>query len=72
MSAHVFAGLGAKHTRGFIEAAQMYMVGVIAIGVIFFFARGKSRLMWLRAAIICSATAVDIFLGARSIVDAIL
>lgn len=68
---HVFAGLGSGYARLFIEAAQMYVAGAIATGVIFFLARGKSRLMWLRAAIICSAIAVDIFLGARSIVDAV-
>jgi len=68
---HVFAGLGSGYTRLFIQAAQIYVAGAIATGVIFFLARGKSRLVWLRAAIICSAIAVDIFLGARSIVDGI-
>jgi hypothetical protein len=66
---HIFAGLGAGYTRDFIQAAQMYVAGAIATGVIFFLARGKSRLVWLRAAIICCALAVDIFLGARSLAD---
>jgi len=69
---HVFAGLGSGYTRRFIESAQMYVVGAIATGVIFFLAKGKSRLVWLRAAIVCSAIAVDIFLGAGRIVDSVM
>ncbi len=68
----IFAGLGAGYTRLFIQAAQMYVVGAIATGVVFFLARGRSRLVWLRAAIVCSAIGVDIFLGAGHIVDAVL
>jgi hypothetical protein len=68
---HIFAGLGAKYIRLFIEAAQMYVAGAIAMGVVFFLARGKSRLVWLRAAIVFSAIGVDIFLGARNIADAV-
>jgi hypothetical protein len=68
---HIFAGLGAKYIRLFIQAAQMYIAGAIAMGVVFFLARGKSRLVWLRAAIVFSAIGVDIFLGARNIADAV-
>lgn len=68
----VFAGLGSGYTRLFIEAAQMYVLGAIAVGVVFFLARGKSRLVWLRVAIICSAIAVDIFLGAGHTVDSVM
>jgi hypothetical protein len=71
-ASHVFAGLGLRYTRLFIEAAQMYVVGAIATGVVFFLARGKSRLVWLRAAIVCSAIAVDTFLGAGHIVDSVM
>jgi hypothetical protein len=69
---HIFAGLGSGYTRLFIEAAQMYVVGAIATGVVFFLARGKSRLVWLRAGIVCSAIAVDVFLGAGHIVDSVM
>ncbi len=69
---HVFAGLGAGYTRLFIQAAQMYMLGAIAVGVVFFLAKGKSRLMWLRVAIICSAVGVDILLGAGHIIDSVM
>jgi hypothetical protein len=50
----------------------MYMLGAIAVGVVFFLAKGKSRLMWLRAAIICSAVGVDILLGAGHIIDSVM
>ncbi len=69
---HVFAGLGSRYTRLFIEAAQMYVAGAIATGVVFFLARGKSRLAWLRVAIVCSAIAVDVFLGAGHVVDSVM
>jgi hypothetical protein len=64
----IFAGLGSGYTRLFIQAAQMYVTGSIAMGVIFFLARGKSRLVLLRAAIICCAIAIDVLLGTRNIV----
>jgi hypothetical protein len=69
---HIVAGLGSGYTRTFIQAAQMYMLGTIAVAVVFFLAKGRSRLMWLRAAIICSAVSVDIFLGAREIIDCVM
>lgn len=69
---HIFAGLGAKYTRLFIQAALMYVVGAIATAVVFFLAKGKSRLVWLRAMIVFLAIGVDIFLGAGHIVDAVL
>ncbi|HIJ53959.1 MAG TPA: hypothetical protein HPP66_12530 [Planctomycetes bacterium] len=68
----IFAGLGAKYARLFMQTAKMYMLGAIAVSVIFFMARAKLRHTFLRWAIICSATAVDMFLGARFIVDKIL
>jgi hypothetical protein len=68
----IFAGFGGKYADLFMQAAQMYMVGAIATGVIFFLAKGKSRLVWLRAAIVFSAIGIDVFLGAGHIVDAVL
>lgn len=68
----IFAGLGAKYARLLVEAAKMYILGAIAVAIIFFMARAKLRLHWLRWAILCSATAVDVFLGARFIVDRVL
>lgn len=68
----IFAGLGAKYARLFMQTAKMYILGAIAVSVIFFMARAKLRHTFLRWVILCSATAADIFLGARFIVDRIL
>ena len=65
----IFAGLGAKYGRCFTEAAKMYILGAITITIIFFAARAKLRIHLLRLAVLCSAAAIDIFLGARFIVD---
>ena len=67
----VFAGLGSKYAKLFVETAKMYILGAIAVAVIFFMARAKLRIRWLRWIVLCSAMAVDIFLGARFIVDKI-
>ncbi|MHC4423565.1 MAG: hypothetical protein ACYSWR_02690 [Planctomycetota bacterium] len=67
----IFLGLGAKYARLFVEAAKMYILSTIAVGIIFFMTRAKLRLHWLRWLVLCSATAVDVFLGARFIVDRI-
>jgi hypothetical protein len=57
---------------GFTETAKMYILGAIALAIIFFMTRAKLRLHWLRWTILCSAMAIDIFFGARFIVDRIL
>lgn len=67
-----FAGIGDKYARLFLIDAKMYIVGTIAIAIIFFIARAKSRIATLRLAILCLAMTTDIFLGARFIVDRIL
>lgn len=65
----VFAGLGARAGRCFTEAAKMYILGTVAITIIFFTACAKSRVHLLRLTVLCSAAAIDIFLCARFIVD---
>jgi len=67
----VFAGFGDKYANLFLADAKMYVVGTVALAIIFFIARAKLRLYWLRWAILGSATAVDIFFSARFIVDKI-
>jgi len=67
----VFAGLAAGYARLFVQTAVMYILGAIAAAIIFFMARAKLRIRTLRWAILASAMAVDIFLGARFIVDRI-
>ena len=68
----VFAALGAGYTTLFVQATKMYILGTIAVAVIFFMTRAKLRLAGLRLVLLCSAMAIDIFFGARFIVDKIL
>lgn len=67
----VFAGLADKYAARLTETAKMYILGAVATAILFFMARAKLRMHWLRWLILCSAMTVDIFLGARFIVDRI-
>jgi hypothetical protein len=67
-----FLGLGDGCARLFVEAAEIYLVGAAATGVIFFLTCRNLRLHWLRWAILCAAIGIDIVLGARYIVDQVL
>ncbi len=68
----IILGLGDGYARLFVEAAKVYILGALATAIIFLIARQKLRLHWLRWAILCAALAVDIFLGARYIVDRVM
>jgi hypothetical protein len=68
----VFLGLGAGYGRLFVQAAQVYLLGALAVASIFLLAQRNLRLHWLRWAVLCVALGVDIFLGARYIADALL
>jgi hypothetical protein len=68
----VMLGLGDGYGRLFVQAAELYLLGAVAVAVIFFLAQHNFRLHWLRWAVLCAALGVDIFLGARYIADAIL
>ncbi|NQT02793.1 MAG: hypothetical protein HQ580_12265 [Planctomycetes bacterium] len=67
-----FLGLGAGYARLFTEAGKMYVLGAIVAAIIFFMIRAKLRMRLLRQLVLCAAMAVDIFIGARYIVDRIL
>jgi hypothetical protein len=67
----VFAGFGDKYANLFLAEAKMYIVGTVALAIIFFIVRAKLRLHWLRWVVLGSAMAVDVFFGARFIVDRI-
>ena len=67
-----FLGLGAGYAKLFTEAGKMYVLGAIVVAIIFFMIRAKLRMRLLRLLVICAAMAVDIFIGARYIVDKIL
>jgi hypothetical protein len=67
----VFLGLGDKYARLLVDTAKIYILGAVTAAIIFFMARAKLRLHWLRWIILCSAAAIDLFWGARFIVDKI-
>jgi hypothetical protein len=65
----MFAGLGTKYAKLFVAAATMYILSIVAVTILYFMARTRLRINWLRMAILCSAMALDVFLGARFIID---
>ena len=67
-----FLFLGTGYARLLVETGKLYVMGAVVVGTIFFMARAKLRVWWLRWVIFCLAMGVDIFLGARFIVDRIL
>ncbi len=67
----IFAGLGRSYAKLFAETAKMYILGAIAVVILYFMARAKLRIRWLRLVLLCSAMAVDIFFSTQFIVDRI-
>lgn len=67
-----FLGLGAGYAKLFTEAGKMYALGAIVAAIIFFMIRAKLRMRLLRQLVLCAAMGVDIFIGARYIVDRIM
>ncbi len=66
------AGLADGYARLLTETAKMYILGVLAIAMLFVIARAKLRIHPVRQILLYATMALDIFLGARSIVDTIL
>jgi hypothetical protein len=54
------------------ETAKMYVLGAITVAIFFFTARAKLRMHLLKVGLLCVTMGLDIFLGARFIVDMIL
>ena len=72
--------LGAKYFQSFLgiadpyallltQAGKMYILGAIALAILFFIARAKLRLHPIRLVLLCAPIAIDFFLGAADIVD---
>jgi len=61
--------LGIKEIWLFIYTAKMYALGTAASVIIYLMTRVQLRLGWVRLILLCSAMAVDIFLGARFLAD---
>ena len=74
----VFAGLGSEYAKLLAEEAKMYILGAITVAIFFFAARAKlqscsaGRLAaLLKVGLLCTTMGLDIFLGARFVVDTI-
>jgi hypothetical protein len=61
--------LGMKEAWLFIYTAKMYAIGAVAAAVIYFMTRANLCISSVRLILLCSAMAVDIFLGARFLID---
>ncbi|MCU0914294.1 MAG: hypothetical protein MUC88_07015 [Planctomycetes bacterium] len=68
----VFLGLGDGYGRLFVAAAQIYLLGVAVLGVIFVLTWRNLRWHGLRWALLSTVLGMDIFLSARYIVDGLL
>ena len=68
----IIAGLGAGYARLLTTTAKMYILGAAAVAMLFMVTRAKLRLGTIRLILIGAVMAVDIFFGARFIVDTIL
>lgn len=66
-----FMGLGSGYARLFTKEAKMYITGTIAVMIIFFLSCAKLRMHRLREVVLFATVALDIFLGARFIIDGI-
>jgi len=67
-----FAGLGSGYARLLTEEAKMYILGAITIAIFFFMTRAKLPAHLLKIGLLCTTMGLDIFLGARFVVDTIL
>jgi len=65
-------GLADGYARLFVDAAKMYLIAAMTLGVLFVITRQKLRLQWFRQAALIAVLALDIFLAARYLVDKIL
>ncbi len=65
----IFMGFGDEYANLFLADAKLYIAGTVALLVVFFIACAKLRFTWLRWTVLGSATVVDIFFGARFVVD---
>ncbi|MHC4517498.1 MAG: hypothetical protein ACYTAS_02820 [Planctomycetota bacterium] len=65
-------GLADESARLFVEAAKMYVLGAVAIAIVFIMAVQEMRLHWLRWIVLGAAMGLDIFLSASYIVAKVL
>ena len=68
----VFAGLADGYARLLTVTAKMYILGGSVVAMLFLIVRAKLRIHPVRQVLLYATMALDIFLGARFIVDTIL
>ncbi len=68
----IIFSLADPYARLFVEEAKMYLLGMMAVTMVFLMAYRQFRLQPLRWLILCTALALDIFLCARYAVDKVL
>jgi len=66
-----FLGLGADYAKLFVQTAKMYILGSVTAAIIYFLAHAKLRVRCVRMVLLSLAMGIDIFFGARFIVDKI-
>lgn len=62
----------ADSSRLCVEEAKMYLLGMVAVTMVFLMAYRRLRLQWLRWLLLATALSLDIFLSARYLVDKVL
>lgn len=67
-----FLGLAWGPARHFTQAGEMFALGAAAVGLIFVMARLQLRAVPIRLIVLCMALGLDVFFGARFIIDALL
>ncbi|MHC4122296.1 MAG: hypothetical protein ACYSSI_01880 [Planctomycetota bacterium] len=65
----IFAGLGEDYAVVSLWTAKMYILGAVMCGLIFFMAKIRLNVRWLRMGVLCTAMALDIFYGAEFVID---
>ncbi len=67
-----FVSLGSGTGSLFVETAKMYILGTVAMAVLFFIVRANVRMHVLRRILLCAAMGLDIFFSATLVIDRIL
>lgn len=68
----IVAGLGNGYARLLVETAKMHLLAASAAAMLFIISRAKLRIHPVRQILLYAIMALDIFLGARFIVDTLL
>jgi len=66
-----FASLADAYAKLFLRSGKMYLLGTLAVIIIFFLVKARLRAHGLRLLVLCVAVMIDIFFGATCVVDKI-